>query len=91
MEEQKQGRIGGGFDRFLTWAFLMFQCLDQLAGCYVRGWFFVWFNAEQPSPDETVSSWVGRGAVAGKRWALIAEKLIDLFWGAGHCRKAIGK
>lgn len=43
-------------------------------------------------PDETISSRVGRNAVAGRRWALILEKLIDAIpcFGKGHCRRAIG-
>lgn len=40
-------------------------------------------------PDETFSSRVGRNAVAGKRWALIAEKVIDALLGANHCRDSI--
>lgn len=40
--------------------------------------------------DETISSRVGRNAVAGKWWALILERVIDAFLGKGHCRKAIG-
>lgn len=44
------------------------------------------------SEDETISSRVGRNAVAGKRWALILEKMIDAipWFGKGHCRRAIG-
>jgi hypothetical protein len=41
--------------------------------------------------DETISSRVGRGAVAGKWWALVLERVIDAFLGKGHCRSAIGE
>ena len=46
-------------------------------------------------PDETISSRVGRNAVAGKWWALVAEKAIDfiawrVFGQRGHCRSSIG-
>jgi hypothetical protein len=41
--------------------------------------------------DETISSRVGRHAVAGERWALICERVINaIFWfSPDHCRKAI--
>lgn len=86
-----QTGISGCFDRLFTWFQLMFQAADQLVGCWLRGWLFVWGNAERPDPDETISSWVGRGAVSGKHAFLIAESVIDFFFGKGHCRKAIGK
>lgn len=43
------------------------------------------------NPDETISSRVGRNALAGKKWALIAEKVINaLFWfQPNHCRSHI--
>ncbi len=57
--------------------------IDQL----VNAWF--WGN-----PDETISSRVGRAAVAGKRWGLIGEAIIDRLFmllgeGPGHCRRNI--
>ena len=39
--------------------------------------------------DETFSSRVGRNAIQGKRWALLAEKIIDGFLGERHCRRSI--
>ena len=46
------------------------------------------------NPDETISSRVGRNAIHGKKWALIAEKVINaLFWVVArqrnHCRAHI--
>lgn len=78
-------------DRFFTWAQLMLDALDQFVGCWLRGWFFVWFNAEQPNPDETISSWIGRAERDGKRWGIIAAKVIDFVMGQGHCLRSIGK
>jgi hypothetical protein len=86
-----QKGVAGCFDRLFTWFQIMFQALDQLAACWLRGWLFVWADREEPDPDETISSWVGRNAAAGHRPALIAEAMIDFFLGAGHCRLAIGK
>ncbi len=47
------------------------------------------------NPDETISSAVGRRAVRGVKWALMAEKVIDALFvalgdGPGHCRRNIG-
>lgn len=58
---------------------------DQLANTWFRG-----------NEDETISSRVGRGAVAGKWRYLALEKLIDFvfFFITGqksHCRESIGK
>lgn len=57
--------------------------IDQL----VNAW---WWG----DPDETISSRVGRAAVAGKRWGLIGEAVIDRLFmllgeGPGHCRRNI--
>ena len=43
------------------------------------------------SEDETISSRVGRNAIAGKLWALVLERLIDAIVGNGHCRDAVGE
>ena len=49
----------------------------------ITGW------GKPSNPDETYSSRVGRNALKGKRWALIAEKIIDGLLGKGHCRESI--
>ncbi len=46
------------------------------------------------NPDETISSRVGRAALAGKRWGLICEAIIDRLFrllgeAPGHCRREI--
>lgn len=64
---------------------------DQLVCVWLRCWGFVFAGRGEPDPDETISSWVGRNAVAGERWALTAEKVIDALLGAGHCRANIGR
>ncbi len=62
--------------------------LDQLVGVLLGG----------NNPDETISSAVGRKAVAGKRWAIVAECLINALFNdpyvpvegrPGHCRANI--
>ena len=67
----------------------MFICCDQLLGCWLRGWYYVWLGGEAPSADETISAWVGKRSVEGKRWAKIAEKVIDWIFSPGHCYRAI--
>ena len=75
--------------RLGKWLLRMLICLDQLAGCWLRGWYFVWIGGEPPSADETISAWVGKSAAAGKRWALFAQAAIDRLFGAGHCQRAV--
>lgn len=45
------------------------------------------------SPDETISSAVGRKAIEGRRWALILESIINPIFAVlgddNHCRKRI--
>jgi hypothetical protein len=83
--------IAGIADRMFVWIAVMFMAADQFFAAWFRGWIYVWADGELPSPDETLSSWIGRNAVEGHRAALIAEAVVDFFLGAGHCRKAIGK
>ena len=52
--------------------------VDQLGSAIVFG-----------RPDHTVSGEVGYAAYLGKRWALVAQKVIDTFFGAGHCQESI--
>lgn len=60
--------------------------LDQLGNTLLNG-----------NPDETISSRVGRNAIQGDRWALVAEFVINLlfFWmkdengNRDHCRSCI--
>lgn len=57
---------------------------DQWANCLFGG----------NNPDETISSAVGRKAIAGRKWALVAERVIDALFRAlgdapGHCRRMI--
>lgn len=52
--------------------------LDQLGSAVIFG-----------RPDHTISGEVGHAAYLGKRWALVAQKIIDTFFGVGHCRESI--
>lgn len=79
-------------ERLGSWVFQMLLAIDQLAYVWIAGWLYVWVGDRNcPNADETISSCVGRNAMAGKKWALIAEKVINaLFWFApDHCRRAI--
>lgn len=54
-------------------------------------WWVLTGRGAVPNPDETFSGRVGRAAVKGKRWALIAERIVDGLLGRGHCRDSIGR
>jgi hypothetical protein len=65
--------------------------LDENAFVWLAGPKYVLLGGERPSPRETISSKVGRSAEAGKRWALIAEQVINwlafrLAGQVNHCR-----
>lgn len=78
------------FDRFANWFDTFLVACDQFLAVWIRGWIYVWFNGEKPSADETISAWIGRSAIAGKPWALRAEKIIDgIMLAPGHCREAV--
>ena len=69
--------------------------IDQLAQVVLVGAAYLLRLTDVcPSADETISSYVGRGAIAGRRWALIAERIIDLLFvqlgeEPGHCRRNV--
>lgn len=68
--------------------------LDQLAFVSIFALPYILCGGDAPDPQETISSYVGRHAVKGRRSALIAEWLINrLFMLLGgrpdHCRRYI--
>lgn len=62
----------------MSWGRRVLIAIDQLGNAFANG-----------NPDETISSRVGRAAVAGKRWGMILERVIDWMFWPGHCREAI--
>lgn len=80
--------------RLLAWLHQIIIALNQFVQVMVSGVAYVIRGGEMTA-DETISSKVGRMALTGKRWARIAEWIIDrLLWGIeggrlGHCRRAI--
>lgn len=67
----------------MTWGRRLLVALDQLGNTLFDG-----------DPDETISSRVGKAALNGKRWALVAEHLINALFLAvtgerDHCRNNI--
>lgn len=80
--------------RLLKWLRAWLVALDQLAYVTLAAPKYLLAGGPVPSPRETISSKVGRMAVKGKRWALIAEAVIDWMFERigsrpGHCRRAI--
>jgi len=74
--------------RFKRWLYLFAVALTQgVVNVMLAGlWWVITGRGEEPDPDEPFSSRVGRNAIAGKRWALIAERIVDGIFGPGHCR-----
>lgn len=83
--------------RLRIFALTILIWLDQTAAVSIwNGLFLFGIVAARPNPDETISSIVGRNAIAGRRWALIAEAMIDAIFArltgeTGHCRRHIEK
>lgn len=79
--------------RFRTWSHQFLLAADQMGLILIQ--FFTYAllgRGDPPNADETISSRVGRAAMRQKKWALIAEKVINaLFWfSPDHCRRCIG-
>ncbi|SNS52995.1 hypothetical protein SAMN06295912_108109 [Sphingomonas laterariae] len=80
--------------RAIAWALAV--SIDQLAHIILAAPKYLILGGPVPDPDETISSKVGRMAVRGRRWALIAERVIDWLFerlgeAPGHCRRNIGR
>lgn len=83
------------FTRFRLWVWQLLISLDQLGHVIFGGPKFILVGGTVPNADETISSKVGRASIAGKRWARIAEKVIDtlaylLAGQKNHCLRSIG-
>ena len=81
--------------RLRRWFWERLICLDQTWAIRVQFFTYVLMGrGDHPNADETISSIVGRKAVAGRAWALAAERCIN--WLAlrvgdrpNHCRRNI--
>jgi hypothetical protein len=79
--------------RLRTWAWQLLLSFDQLGLLLIQLFTYVLLaRGGVPNCDETISSKVGRNAAAGKRWAIVAEKVINtlLWFDPDHCRSSIG-
>lgn len=76
--------------RFKMWAWLVAIALTQgVINTFLVGlWWVITGRGSPPDPDEPFSARVGRGAIKGKLWALLAEQAIDNIFGKGHCRNS---
>jgi hypothetical protein len=80
--------------RLRLWLISFLVTLDQCCHVLLAGPKYVLFGGKRPNADETISSRVGRAAMAGKRWGLVCEAAIDALFralgdGPGHCRRKI--
>lgn len=78
--------------RLREWLHVMAVALDAWLQTIVFGFAFVLELGPKPEPSDTISAVVGRNAIKGRRWALIAERIIDWIFErlgeeAGHCRR----
>ena len=82
--------------RLRPWIWQLLIAIDQLAHVVIGFFTYVLLGRGScPNSDETISSRVGRNAMKGRRWALLAEIVID--WLAerlgdekNHCRRSVG-
>lgn len=68
--------------------------IDQLVYMLIAVPIHIIVGRPYPSADETISSRVGRAALAGHRWGLILEAVIDRLFlllgeAPGHCRRNV--
>lgn len=80
--------------RLRLWLHAWLIAVDQLAHVSICFPTFVLLGRGAcPNQDETISSRVGRNAIAGKAWARVLERVINLpFRLAGerdHCRNSV--
>lgn len=83
--------------RFWVWFVELAKSLDQFGRRFLGFWGLVVRGNEAPSADETISSVLGRKAAEGKRWALVAEwvinpmffRQVDANGRRNHCRRVI--
>lgn len=74
--------------RFRQWLWMCAIAFTQgVFNTFFAGlWWAVTGRGDAPDPDEPLSARIGRNAVAGKRWALVGEVIVDGIFGEGHCR-----
>jgi len=82
------------FNRLGSWLVQFLISIDQFAYVLLAGPFYLLFGGPCPSADETISSRVGRAAMAGDWWGKPCQWLIDhlfMLLGSkpGHCARAI--
>jgi hypothetical protein len=81
--------------RVQRWIWELLVSIDQLLHVILGGPKYLLVGGPVPSADETISSKVGRRSIAGERWAIVVEKIIDgifyvLTGQSQHCLKSIG-
>jgi hypothetical protein len=77
--------------RLYHWFVQVLVAIDILCGLIIAMPFYVIMaRGHCPNGEETMSSHVGRAAIAGEKWALDLEPIINwLMRNPNHCREAI--
>jgi hypothetical protein len=78
--------------RLRLWLIAMLVAADQFGHVFLSGPKYLVFGGPCPNPDETISGKVGRMAMRGRRWARVAQWVIDGLFDVlsrgkikGHC------
>jgi hypothetical protein len=81
------------FSRIKAFLLAILISFDQFAQTVLCGTAYIFGFAKCPSPDETISSLVGRRAIDGKKWAFVAQTMINFIFGLlgskDHCYRSI--
>jgi hypothetical protein len=80
--------------RLSLWLRQILVSIDQFGQVLLVGPFYLVGLADEPSADETISSYVGRAELRGARWARPVARAIDglfvlLGEEPGHCRRNV--
>lgn len=68
----------------LQWLLL----IDEGGQILIRSAIYIVTGQNPPTAHETISAWVGTEAARGGRVGLVAQRIIDGIFGAGHCARA---
>ena len=74
--------------RLLSLLLMLAISIDQFAQVIIRALPYVLFNAWKPSPNWTISGFLGALSAKGHPWAVFCAGLVDDVFGPGHCARA---
>ena len=75
-------------NRLLSLLLMLAISIDQFAQVLIRAIPYIFFNAWKPSPNWTISGFLGALAAERKPWAVFLAGLVDDVFGPTHCATA---